>query len=351
MRKVGAKHVDDTLVATDRLFELTSHLIALADIDNVQAAAKSSGVLRDLAADPVLHVWHTVVPNLFEMERKSGTWYIDRGGSFGGPSILTDLDTGKTLTGTGAARVNPAQIPAAMRAESRWVDPATAALRAGVELKEIERQDAANVWLVRRKMNRAEVLYFLSPDARYHLLTVSQARDIERWQATLDSLTVGPGRANTAPQQEGVRGHATTPVLKDAYAGEIARIPDTDTIVFAPAGKARATLTVFLDPKCQDCRRMHHDAGKFTARGIRLRFIPVFNTPLATNIWCARDRRAALTNALREISLWPACAGEARDGFAPLYRKLPLEATPQSYNARGESVIGYTTPEELVRVL
>jgi len=348
---LGAKVSTDAMILTDKLFEVTNHLIARTDIDNVQAASMESLVLRDLAKDPVLHVWHTVVPNLFEVERRSGIWYLDRDGGFGGPYVLTDLDTGKTLTGTGAARLELAQASAAMRAKTLWADPQTVALRVGAPGKNVGRDEFGHVWKINQSVNRREVQHFLTADGRYHLMTAAQTKDIASWQATLDSLASGPGAANAAPLEEGTRGSPSSPQIKAMRAKALANIADADTIVYAPAGTVRATLTAFLDPKCHACRRLHRDAQKVAAQGIRLRFVPIFNTPLATNIWCARDRRAALGHAMREVSLWPACAREVRDGFAPLYRGMLIENSPSTFNSRGEIVSGYTTPDELIRVL
>src|SRR5688572_8412626 len=351
LHRVGATQVTDAVLLTDKLFDVTNHLIALSDIDNMRGASADGGVLTNLANDPVLGAWHTVVPGMFEVERKSGIWYFHRDGVFGGRALLTDLDTGKVLTGTGAARVASARIFTAMKSTSTWAEPAAIALRAGANADEVTRQDMQNVWEVRRSSNQRDVSYYLSPDGRYHFVTVAQSKEIADWQAKLDSLAAGPGSTNPQPLKEGSKGTPSSPEDKSSRAKELAKIADADTILFAPAGTARATLTIFLDPRCAHCRRLVHDTDKLTARGVRLRIVPVHHTTLATNIWCARDRRAALRHAMKEISLWPACAGEARDGFAPLYRNLFINHTPAAFNSRGEVVVGYTTPEELIRVL
>jgi hypothetical protein len=255
------------------------------------------------------------------------------------------------LTGTGAARIASTRIFTAMKSTSTWAEPAAIALRAGADADEVTRQDMQNVWEVRRSSNHRDVVYYLSPDGRYHFVTAAQSKEINDWQAKLDSLAAGPGSTNPQPLKEGMKGTPSSAEDKSSRVKELAKIADADTVLFTPAGAARATLTVFLDPRCAYCRRLVHDTDKLVARGIRLRIVPVHNTTLATNIWCARDRRAALRNAMKEISLWPACAGEARDGFAPLYRNLSVDNTPATFNGRGEVVIGYTTPEELMRVL
>jgi hypothetical protein len=351
LRRVGAVQNSDARAATGRLFDVMNHLIALADIDIMKAHAANNKLLVNLQNDPVLGAWHTIVPNIFEVERKSGTWYYHREEGFGGRAILTDLDTGKVLTGTGAARVTGSQVLAAMQARNVWADHAAVALRAGATMEEVERQEMPQIWTVRRSVNRREVLYFLSADGRYHFVTVAQAKEIADSQASIDSLLQKPADSGARRLTEGAKGTPSSLEDKTSRARELAKIADADTVVYAPAGTPRATLTTFLDPTCHGCRRLHHEAGKFTALGIKLRFVPVHREALSTNIWCAKDRRAALANAMKEISVWPACAGEARDGFAPHYRNMYLYNAPATLNSRGEVVLGYTTPEELIRLL
>jgi hypothetical protein len=351
LRRVCAMQNSDAKAATGRLFDVMNHLIALADIDIMKANAASNNLLVNLQNDPVLGAWHTIVPNIFEVERKSGTWYYHREEGFGGRAILTDLDTGKVLTGTGAARVTGSQVLAAMQASNVWANHAAVALRAGATMEEVERQEMPQIWTVRRSINRRDVLYFLSADGRYHFVTAAQAKEIADRQARIDSLLQMPADSGAPPLSEGAKGTPSSPEDKTRRAGLLAAIADADTIVYAPTGAPRATLTTFLDPTCHHCRRFHREAGKFTALGIKLRFVPVHRESLSTNIWCAKDRRAALANAMKEISVWPACAGEARDGFASHYQNMYLYNSPATLNSRGEVVLGYTTAEEVIRLL
>jgi len=76
-------------------------------------------------------------------------------------------------------------------------------------------------------------------------------------------------------------------------------------IVFKPAsGKVKHTITVFTDVDCGYCRQFHREIDKVTALGIEVHYLSYPRTgpnteswTKAEQVWCAPDRKAALTRA------------------------------------------------------
>ena len=76
----------------------------------------------------------------------------------------------------------------------------------------------------------------------------------------------------------------------------------SDSMIVFPADKERHTITVFTDIDCGYCRKLHKEVDQFNAAGITVRYLMFprsgINTPSydkAVSVWCADDRRAALT--------------------------------------------------------
>ena len=77
-----------------------------------------------------------------------------------------------------------------------------------------------------------------------------------------------------------------------------------DKMVIFPAAKPRHTITVFTDIDCGYCRKLHNEIKEINELGITVRYLffprsgP--NTESyykAQSVWCAEDRRQALTDA------------------------------------------------------
>jgi hypothetical protein len=150
---------------------------------------------------------------------------------------------------------------------------------------------------------------------------------------------------------EGRRGVATSAEEKARNRLALAQIADAETVNYAPAGVASTVLTVFMDLNCNACRLIYRDRKKLAALGAQLRIVPM-TEPLAVNVWCAENRSTALDHAIQSLhSWWPPCAREPRDGFAAHHQRLSIDRVPTVFNARGERVEAYTTPEELLAIL
>ncbi len=80
-------------------------------------------------------------------------------------------------------------------------------------------------------------------------------------------------------------------------------IEDDQTILFSPE-QIKYSVTVFTDVDCTYCRKLHSEIDQYLAQGIQVRYLlyprngptsPSWST--SEDVWCARDRNAALTAA------------------------------------------------------
>jgi thiol:disulfide interchange protein DsbC len=77
-------------------------------------------------------------------------------------------------------------------------------------------------------------------------------------------------------------------------------------VIFAPEGPVKHTVTVFTDIDCGYCRKLHTQIDAYNKEGIKIRYLwfpregigsESYNKAVA--VWCAADRRAAMTKAKR----------------------------------------------------
>jgi thiol:disulfide interchange protein DsbC len=113
-----------------------------------------------------------------------------------------------------------------------------------------------------------------------------------------------------------------------AYLNELR---DADAIVF-PASQAKYRVTVFTDIDCGYCRELHRHKK-------------------AENVWCAADRKAALTAAKAgKDNPEKVCENPVADQFKA-GEKLGVSGTPAILLDDGRLLPGYLPPEDLLRVL
>ena len=137
----------------------------------------------------------------------------------------------------------------------------------------------------------------------------------------------------------------------------IAAIGEDSMISFGPAD-AQDTITVFTDIDCGYCRRLHNEMEKYNAAGIRVRYLffprsgpGTDSFRKAVSVWCADDRREAMTAAKRGDDV------EARDCENPvgdqynLGRELGVSGTPALLFDNGELVPGYVPADRLKPML
>lgn len=131
-------------------------------------------------------------------------------------------------------------------------------------------------------------------------------------------------------------------------------------IVFKPAdGKVKHTITVFTDVDCGYCRQFHREIDKVTALGIEVHYLSFPRTgpnteswAKADEVWCAKDRNAALTRAKLggEVS-GASCDNTPVEAHYELGHRIGVRGTPAIFNEAGQLIGGYLPPATLAKVL
>ncbi len=145
----------------------------------------------------------------------------------------------------------------------------------------------------------------------------------------------------------------------EARAIALRAVRDSDAIVFGP-DKARYTVYVFTDVDCPFCRELHKNIAEYNRLGVRVKYLPYPRNGAGTaswrkaeEVWCAADRREALTQA----KLGAPLLANAGCDVTPIARgyelgqEMGIRGTPGIYSEQGAYVSGYLPPEELVKKL
>lgn len=136
--------------------------------------------------------------------------------------------------------------------------------------------------------------------------------------------------------------------MADGSARSIIDASELITFEARGAGKPRYTVTVFTDPDCGYCRKLHGEIDKITELGVRVRYAAYPRSGPGTDswrktemVWCAKDRAAAITAAkLGEPVASPACDSPVARQYA-LATQMGIRGTPMILLDNGASVGGY----------
>lgn len=134
-------------------------------------------------------------------------------------------------------------------------------------------------------------------------------------------------------------------------------LDEKDMIVFGD-DNSQYTLTVFTDIDCGYCRKLHQQMDEYNDLGIRIRYmafprggIDSESYDKAVNVWCADDRREAMTLAKQGVDLQARqCSNPVKQDFE-IGRKLGVSGTPAMFLESGQVLPGYVPPEKLKEVL
>jgi thiol:disulfide interchange protein DsbC len=132
---------------------------------------------------------------------------------------------------------------------------------------------------------------------------------------------------------------------------------EANMIIF-PAEKERHTITVFTDVDCGYCRKLHKEIDQYNSRGITVRYL-LFprsgkDTPSyykAVSVWCADDRRDALTRSKAGEELPRAECSNPVMTSIELGHLLGIQGTPAIVLDDGEMVPGYVPAARLAHLL
>lgn len=139
----------------------------------------------------------------------------------------------------------------------------------------------------------------------------------------------------------------------------LSAVKDDQMIVFGPAN-SKMTVTVFTDIDCGFCRRFHNQITEINQAGVRVRYLLFPRTGPGTeswrkaeSVWCAKDRRDALTRAKKGEELKTKACAEAESiktqwAFG---EDMGVEGTPAIFTQTGDYIGGFMTPAQLVQTI
>jgi thiol:disulfide interchange protein DsbC len=130
-------------------------------------------------------------------------------------------------------------------------------------------------------------------------------------------------------------------------------VPTSERIVFAPANP-KYTVSVFTDIECGYCRKFHSEIAEINKRGIAVEYLAFPRMGLGSedhkkmiSVWCAKDRRKALTDAKAEL---PVASKDCKNTVTMQYdvgQRAGLAGTPMIVAEDGTQLGGYLPPDQL----
>lgn len=153
------------------------------------------------------------------------------------------------------------------------------------------------------------------------------------------------GENLTQPQRDKVRLAAVDSLGEDSM------------IVFAPK-KVKHTVTVFTDVDCPYCQKLHHEMAEYNKLGIKVRYVAFPRAGIGSDsykktvsIWCADDRKAAMTKAKNGQSVPPKdCKNPVIDHYK-MGEMIGVQGTPAILLESGQLVPGYVPADRLFKGL
>lgn len=133
----------------------------------------------------------------------------------------------------------------------------------------------------------------------------------------------------------------------------LSNINPSEMIIIPAKGDKKASITVFTDPTCHFCQKLHEELDLLTAGGIEVRYLAWPRSesavPLTEQVWCASDRLTALGDAKKGKSLdAKTCDNPVRKHMA-IGHQLGVTGTPAVFTESGQQIGGYLPADEMIR--
>jgi len=157
----------------------------------------------------------------------------------------------------------------------------------------------------------------------------------------------------------GSRENVTEARRSKARAQALAAMDESQMIVFSPA-VVKHTINVFTDIDCGYCRKLHGEINKLTDLGVRVRYLAYPRSGpgseswgKAEAVWCAKDRREAITRAKKGEVIPRAadCKDPPIEKEFELGEDMGVRGTPAIITENGDYIGGYMPPAKLAEYL
>lgn len=134
---------------------------------------------------------------------------------------------------------------------------------------------------------------------------------------------------------------------------QLQSVPSADRIVFSPPNP-KYTVSVFTDIECGYCRKLHSQIAEYNRQGIAVQYLAFPRMGLGSqdykdmvSVWCAPDRKKALTDAKQGGSVSPRSCKNPVTMEYDLGQRLGVNGTPAIFGPDGNQLGGYLPPEQL----
>ncbi|MDO9423709.1 MAG: DsbC family protein [Methylobacter sp.] len=128
-------------------------------------------------------------------------------------------------------------------------------------------------------------------------------------------------------------------------------------IVFKPK-VSKYTVSVFTDIDCGYCRKLHSEIDQYMAQGITIQYLffpragkGSDSYSKAVSVWCADDRKAALTAAKKGDKLDAKTCDNPVDQHMQLAEDFEVKGTPMIVTEKGNIFPGYLPAKQLAEAL
>ena len=137
---------------------------------------------------------------------------------------------------------------------------------------------------------------------------------------------------------------------------ELNSVELAETITFKAKDEEMAEVYVFTDVSCGYCKKLHMQIEEINKAGITVHYLAFPRAgaqsttgKLMTGVWCAQDRRRALTTA-KEGGAIKQSSHECGNPVLEQYElglRLGITGTPGIYDSSGKHLGGYLTTDQL----
>ena len=141
-----------------------------------------------------------------------------------------------------------------------------------------------------------------------------------------------------------------------AIARQLDALPREEMVVFAPK-QPKTHITVFTDTDCGYCQKLHSEVGELNRLGVEVRYLafprqgvdsPTYQTMV--NVWCAKDRQAAMNLAKSRKPVPAASCDNPVDKHYRLGQMIGVQGTPAIVLANGQMIPGYQPAAQLAKL-
>ncbi|MDO9214510.1 MAG: DsbC family protein [Methylococcales bacterium] len=143
----------------------------------------------------------------------------------------------------------------------------------------------------------------------------------------------------------------------DAHVKALNKLGVDKMIVFKPK-TSKYTVTIFTDIDCGYCRKLHSEIDTYLAEGITIQYIffpragkDTDSYKKAVSVWCADDRKAALTAAKKNEAVKPKTCDNPVDEHMKLAGEFEINGTPTIVSEKGTVYPGYLPAKQLAEML